>query len=88
MVSHDKVDMGRFKTPSLRDVVNTGPWMHDGSKSSLKEILIIYNEGGLSGSDPLVKRIGLNRSETDDLIAFLGAISTAPAEFKKPVLPD
>ena len=87
-VTHKEMDMGKFKTPSLRDVAKTGPFMHDGSKISLAAILEIYNKGGVAKNDKLVKKIGLNRFEKKDLLAFLNAISSPPLEFKKPVIPE
>lgn len=86
--SHVDADIGKFKTPSLRDVTHTGPWMHNGGAKSLLDILMIYNKGGVAHSDPLVKRINLNKQEINHLIAFLNAISAPPVEFIKPVIPQ
>jgi cytochrome c peroxidase len=86
-VTHKDEDMGKFKTPSLRDIQKTGPWMHDGSFNNLAEIVEKYNHG-TPGSDQLVKPLSLNKDEINALLSFLNAISSPPMEFKKPILPQ
>ncbi len=88
MFSHIDADTGKFKTPSLRDVAKTGPWMHNGSQHSLVDILNVYNEGGFAGYDPLIQQINLSKREIKDLLAFLNAISAPPVEFSQPVKPE
>lgn len=89
-VSHKDADMGKFKTPSLRDVTRTGPWMHDGQFSNLRQVISRYNLAKFSPgeADTLLRPLGLSNKEQKDLLAFLEAISAPPVEFKKPVLPD
>ncbi len=87
-VSHKDEDAGKFKTPSLRDVQFTGPYMHDGSVKKLESALVVYKEGGVIQGDPLIQRTGLNKREIKDLVAFLKAISAPPVPFEKPVLPE
>ena len=87
-VTHMDADLGKFKTPSLRDVTRTGPWMHNGSRDVLNDILVIYNNGGMQAGDPLIRPLGLNKREIKDLLAFLQAISADPLEFKQPELPE
>ncbi|HUR66970.1 MAG TPA: cytochrome c peroxidase [Chitinophagaceae bacterium] len=88
--THDIADLGKFKTPSLRDVMNTGPWMHHGKMRSIKELIGHYNKGaeGNGGSEKTIKMLFLTNKEIADLESFLKAISSAPVPFKKPVLPD
>jgi len=87
-VTHKADDVGKMKTPSLRDVMNTGPWMHDGKMTRMEEILEVYNtEGTIVGRDALIQSAGLSKAELLDLLAFLKAISAPPIEFKKPVIP-
>jgi cytochrome c peroxidase len=88
MVTHKEQDLGRYKTPSLRNVTLTAPWMHDGSQDHLTDVLVIYSKGGLETADPLIQPRTLSKRETKDLIAFLGAISSPPVEFSKPVIPE
>lgn len=85
-VSHDEKDMGKMKTPSLRDVLNTGPWMHDGSAVLLERVIDHYNLGGRNeGQDPLIRELHLTAAEKTDLLAFLAAISAPPVKFSRPV---
>ena len=88
-VSHNMSDFGKFKTPSLRDVALTGPWMHNGMMKNIKDVIRHYNKGadGNGSSDKLVKMLYLREKEQDDLESFIKAISASPVEFKKPVLP-
>jgi cytochrome c peroxidase len=90
MVTHKDADMGKFKTPSLRDVMRTAPWMHNGMMTTMQETIALYVKGadGNGGADPLVKMLYLNSREQADLLAFLQAISTSPVKFTRPVLPE
>jgi len=88
-VSHKDEDTGKMKTPSLRDVMKTGPWMHDGSVKNVEIIVEKYNTASLPpGTDKLIRPLELTAKEKKQLVAFLHAISAAPAEFTKPVIPD
>ena len=66
-----------FKTPTLRNVAETSPYMHDGSLSTLKEVVQFYNEGG--SKDPLLSPImgslNLSNRDVDDLVEFLRSLS-------------
>ncbi len=87
-VTHVESDNGKFKTPSLRDVMKTAPWMHDGSQKNMMAIIEAYNEGKpVALKDELLKPLGLTRQEKLDLLAFLHAISAEPLLFEKPELP-
>jgi cytochrome c peroxidase len=71
-------DRGKFRTPSLRELKYTAPYMHNGVFSSLEEVIEFYNRGG--GEDPnrspLVKPLGLMEQEQKDLKAFLESLSS------------
>lgn len=77
-VTGDPNDNGKFKTPSLRNLVFTAPYMHDGRFATLDEVINFYSEG-LKNSptiDPLMKNVGkggaqLSPSDKADLKAFL-----------------
>lgn len=71
-------DRGRFKTPSLRDVALTPPYMHDGSKRSLEEVVEFYDGGGQPnpGLDPLIQPLRLTLEEKRTVVAFLQALTT------------
>lgn len=88
-VSHKDEDKGKLKTPSLRDVAFTGPWMHDGQLKTLEHVISRYSIAKFPPreTDPLVKNLGLSEKEQKDLLAFLEAISAKPLEFEKPVIP-
>lgn len=73
-------DHGRFKTPSLRNVAITGPYMHDGRFASLEEVLHFYSEGIHPTADPPLtsgSRSGprLTPQDQKDIIAFLEALT-------------
>ncbi|MBO9490135.1 cytochrome-c peroxidase [Endozoicomonas sp. G2_1] len=83
-------DVGKFKTPSLRGVMNTKPWMHNGLFFSMRGVLNIYNRGGVptvvDEQDPLspvtskhLQKLNLTLSEIEALEAFLEAITGFPA---------
>jgi cytochrome c peroxidase len=94
-VTKNEVDMGAFKTPTLRNLSNRGPYMHDGSFPSVKDALGHYIGGG-NWNAHLDKEIHsldiLTFDERDDLLEFLDALNGKlpdnigpPAEFAKPV---
>ncbi len=89
-VTHDLKDFGKFKTPSLRDVMHTGPWMHHGKMTSVSEVIRHYNKGasGNGGADAKIRMLNLTEKEQQELVAFLNALSAPPIPFQKPVLPE
>ena len=70
-------DRGRFKTPTLRGVAWTAPYMHDGSIATLQEVVQFYNQGGRANPnrDSLLEPLNLTQQESDSLVAFLNALS-------------
>jgi len=78
-VSRDLGDLWRFKTPSLRNVSLTAPYMHDGSIASLRGVVRFYNGGGVphEGLDPLIRPLGLSEDEIDALVAFIEALTAS-----------
>ncbi|MGE0674642.1 MAG: cytochrome-c peroxidase [Methylibium sp.] len=78
-------DIGKFRTPSLREVKYTAPYMHNGVFATLPEVVEFYNAGG--GNDaqksPLLRPLQLSGTEKADLVAFLEALS-----MDKPLLAD
>ena len=72
----DSSDYSLFKVASLRNVSLTAPYMHDGSFSTLREVIDQYNNGGSSDlKDQLIKPLSLNEQEINDLISFLTSLS-------------
>lgn len=70
-------DRGRFKVPSLRNVALTAPYMHDGSFSTLEEVVHHYNSGGVDfpTKSPLVRPLYLSTEEEQALVAFLNTLT-------------
>ncbi len=70
-------EFGKFRTPTLRNLVFTSPYMHDGSFETLHQIIQYYNVGGSNHSlkDTLMKPLRLSRAEQEDLVSFLHALS-------------
>ena len=73
----DSADLGKFKTPSLRNLAFSAPYMFDGSLSTLEEVLDHYANGGMGhpNQDPRVFPIDLTSDERSDLLAFLAALN-------------
>ncbi len=84
-VSHDEADRGRFKTPSLRDLSHTAPYMHDGSLATLRDVVEYYNRGATVNPhlDRAIKPLGLSPEEIDHLVAFLQALDGEPSLFDR-----
>ena len=70
-------DRWKFKTPTLRNIALTRPYMHNGQLSSLKRVIRFYNQGGSPNPDqsPLIRPLGLSDAEIDDLLAFLNSLT-------------
>lgn len=89
-ISKNEADWGAFKTPTLREVEHTGPYMHDGSLKTLEDVVEYYDKGGTPNKnlDSHIKPQHLRPEEKADLVAFLKALSgrgwqhvAAPASF-------
>lgn len=94
-------DVGKFKTPSLRNVMRTGPWFHNGLFGDMDGILNMYNVGMpvqrvkpeqendplLPKNDKLLRGLRLSKGERDAVVAFLQAITTSPWKDRQPELP-
>jgi cytochrome c peroxidase len=76
-VTGKEEDRGKFKTPTLRGVAWTAPYMHDGSIATLEEVVEYYNRGGRANPhlDSTVAPLGLSKQEVQSLVAFLRALS-------------
>ena len=85
-----KVLKGAFKTPTLRDVALTAPYMHNGQYDTLDEVVDHYDRGGdrnLGNLDPNMKKLNLTKSERKDLVEFMKALTGDQAPFAVPQLP-
>lgn len=92
LVTKQEADKGAFKTPTLRDVALRAPYMHDGSKQTLREVVAFYNRGGAKNlwlSKEIVP-LNLTPEEQDDLVAFLESLTgkVSPDVSTPPVLPQ
>jgi cytochrome c peroxidase len=76
-VTKDPADWGAFKTPTLRDVARTAPYMHDGSLLNLYQVVNFYDKGGTPNKnlDKKIKPLHLSEQQKDDLVAFLQALN-------------
>jgi cytochrome c peroxidase len=76
--------LGAFKTPTLRNVAVTPPYMHDGSLATLRDVVVHYNNGGVTKEgDPVndflssgIRPLGLTEPEIDDLVSFMEALTS------------
>jgi cytochrome c peroxidase len=70
-----EADKGAFKTPTIRNVAQSAPYMHDGSQRSLEEVVAWYNKGGHPNAhlDAKIKPLKLSSVEQQDLVEFLKA---------------
>lgn len=76
-VTKKESDKGAFKTPGLRDVARTGPYMHDGSIKTLEEVVEHYDKGGVKNKwlHQDIKPLKLSKQEKSDLVQFLHALN-------------
>jgi cytochrome c peroxidase len=83
-------DKGKFRTPPLREVGQTGPYMHNGVFSTLIEVVEFYNEGGGDDSkmDPLIAPLGLTPEEIADVVAFLESLTGDEIIVETPPMPE
>ena len=76
-VTGKESDRGAFKTPTLREVARTGPYMHDGTIATLEDVIEFYNRGGNCNPylDPELHALNLTVQERQALLAFLRSLS-------------
>lgn len=98
-VTKDPADVGKFRTPSLRDVMNTDPWMHNGLFGSMTGILNMYNSGMQMNTataeqkqadpmhpvtDPILRKLNLSKEEIADIEQFMHAITATQYKMRRP----
>ena len=78
-ITLDPADRYAFKTPSLRNVARTAPYMHDGSLATLEEVVAFYDQGGGNAPDKseALSALGLDSEERRALVAFLRSLDGA-----------
>jgi cytochrome c peroxidase len=84
----DEADRGKFRTPDLREVGRTAPYMHNGSLATLSDVVRFYNEGGGPAQTAELEALDLTDDEVAQLVAFLESLSSAPIVVDVPTLPD
>jgi cytochrome c peroxidase len=82
-------DRGAFKTPILRDLTKTAPYMHNGSEPTLETVVEYYNNGGFANDwlDPKMQPLNLTDQEKADLVAFMKALDGTFPVIAPPALP-
>jgi len=83
-VERDLDGLGAFKTPTLRNVALTAPYFHDGSVKTLREVVVHYNNGGVTKEGDRVndflsggiRPLNLDDQQIDDLVAFMEALTS------------
>jgi cytochrome c peroxidase len=88
-VSKDDFNKGAFKTPGLRHITRTAPYMHDGSEATLEEVVEFYNRGGdvAENRSPFITPLELTSQEKKDLVEFMKALEGEPIIVSLPELP-
>jgi cytochrome c peroxidase len=87
-ISHGFDDLGSFKTPTLRNVAVTAPYMHDGSIETLEDVMVHYLNGGVTeAGDPVndflsggIRPLDLDTDQIEDLVAFMEALTSPEFE--------
>ena len=83
-ISRELDDLGSFKTPTLRNIEATAPYMHDGSVATLRDVVVHYNNGGVTNEGDAVndflsggiRPLNLEDDQIDDLVAFMEALTS------------
>ena len=99
----NKADLGKFRTPTLREVSRTGPWMHHGHFPSILDVVEFYNLGNPSPvqgkykgtprdslqakTSPILRKLNLSKTEVKQLVAFISTLATPTSRMKMPDLP-
>ncbi len=78
LVTKQPRDIGAFKTPGLRNIALTAPYMHDGSEPTLESVIVFYDKGGVPNPnlDGGMRPLGLTEQEVSDLVAFMQALTS------------
>jgi cytochrome c peroxidase len=102
-VTKNKNDIGKFRTPTLREVSRTGPWMHHGHFPSILDVVELYNLGNpapiqdkfkgtgrdslIPKTSPILQKLNLTKPEVKALVAFIGTLATPNRRMQMPSLP-
>jgi cytochrome c peroxidase len=85
----DDFDKGGFKTPGLRDITKSAPYMHNGAVATLEDVIEFYDRGGdeKENLSPFITPLGLNAQEKKDMVEFMKALDGEPILVTFPILP-
>lgn len=90
--TQNESDLGVFRTPPLRYLTHTAPYMHNGSFYTLEEVVEFYDAGGTEDAfgtkSDQIKPLRLTNQEKRDLVAFLESMSGTEIDVARPDLPD
>ena len=88
-ITKDPNDRGKFKTPGLRNVALTHPYLHTGMEKTLMDVVEFYNRGGIKNPnlDPMMLPLNLTQGEKEALVAFMEALTGTLPDVKAPPLP-
>jgi cytochrome c peroxidase len=89
-VTRQAADSGAFRTPALRQVAETAPYMHNGSLATLEAVIDFFSNGGGShpNKSPKMQPRNFSAQEKEDLLAFLRSLSGTVPRVRPPVVPD
>lgn len=78
--------VGGFKTPTVRGIARTAPYMHDGRFATLEEVVEFYNQGGIQNPplSNLIIPLGLTAHEKKDLVEYRRALNGEEGRFDPP----
>ena len=78
LVTREPKDIGAFKTPGIRDIALTAPYLHDGSEKTLESVVEFYNKGGVPNPylDGGMRPLNLSDEEKKDLVEFMKALTS------------
>ncbi|WP_337289037.1 cytochrome c peroxidase [Candidatus Methylomirabilis sp.] len=88
-VTKKEPDKGAFKTPTLRNIAASAPYLHDGSAKTLEDVIEFYDKGGIKNPhlSNEIKPLNLTAKEKADLVAFLKSLSCPDLQVATPTLP-
>ena len=77
-ITQNPADRWKYKTPTLRNIALTAPYMHDGSLKTLSDVIEFYDRGGVANEllDPAIRPLGLSEQDKTDLLAYLQSLTS------------
>ena len=87
-ITKNPEDIGAFKTPTLREIARTAPYMHDGRFATLRQVVDFYNAGGITNphQDNTIIPLNLTDPEKEDVVAFLQSLSGEGWQMEPPTI--